>query len=175
MNCPFCGYENIPGADNCESCEEDLTAFDGLTPRDKLEKGMIKDNLLDVAKCASQIVSANTPIWDVAQKMDQDNNCSLVTDGENLIGIVTVRDILQKAILKPFDIKTTPISEIMTPNPDTLNPDDKIVHALNHMAVGGYRHIPIKIGNNKYQVISVRDIIAYLAQKFPKTVSGKSR
>jgi CBS domain-containing protein len=173
MNCPFCGYDNIAGVDTCESCGEDLTAFDGVRPRDLLEKGMIKDPLLDVAQCETWFAAPDTPIHQVAQKMDRENNCCLIMDGEKLLGIVTVRDVLSKALLKDFDLKTTPISKIMTPEPDILNSNDKLVHALNLMAIGGYRHVPVKKPEGGYQVISVRDFIAYLAKQFPKALGSK--
>lgn len=168
MKCPFCGQENIAGTDECESCGEDLTAFDGVRPHDLLEKGLVKEQLLNVAKCKTWLVAESTPIFEVAQKMDQDNNCCLIARNKELVGVVTVRDILQKAILRGFDLKKTPISQIMTPNPDVLTPEDKVVHALNKMAMGGYRHVPIRLAEGKYQVISVRDILAYLADKLPE-------
>ena len=171
MKCPFCGHENIAGSDTCDSCSEDLTAFDGVQPRDSLEEGMIKDSLLEAAKCHTSLTNPDASIMEVAKMMDQDNNCCLVMDGEKLAGIVTMRDILQKAILKDFDLSKTPISTIMTADPDILHSDDKLVYALNMMAVGGYRHVPIKRPEGGFQVISVRDIIAYLAAQFPEAVS----
>ncbi|MDX1386265.1 MAG: CBS domain-containing protein [bacterium] len=173
MNCPFCGYDNIAGSDSCESCGEDLTAFDGVRPQDSLEEGLVKDSLLDVAKCDTWSTTADTTILQVAEKMDRDNNCCLIMDGDTLLGIVTMRDILSKALLKDFDLASTPISKIMTPNPDILFGEDKLVHALNLMAVGGYRHVPIKRPEGGYQVISVRDIIAYLAKQFPGALGSK--
>ncbi len=168
MKCPFCGHENIKGVDTCESCNEDLTQFDGTHPKDSLEQGLVKDPILDVAKCNTWAVSPETPLVEVAEKLGQDNQCCLVVEGKKLIGIVTVRDILQKVIHRGFDLKTTPIKKIMTPNPDTLTKEDKLVHALNKMSMRGYRHVPILKDDGNYQVISVRDIISYLAQKFPQ-------
>ena len=170
MKCPFCGNSNITGADTCESCSEDLTAFDGVRPQDSLEEGLVRDAILDVARCETWMTTGDTTILEAAKQMDKDNNCCLVMDGENLLGVLTVRDILQKATLKDFDLSKTPISKIMTPNPDILNWEDKLVHALNKMAIGGYRHVPVKRPDRSYQVISVRDILAYLADKFPNVV-----
>ena len=36
-----------------------------------------------------------------------------------------------------------PVAEHMTADPETLRLDDPIVWALNRMAVGGYRHVPL--------------------------------
>lgn len=166
MKCPFCGQENIQGVDNCDSCGEDLTAFDGVKPKDSLELGLVKDALLDVARCKTLLVPPETPLKEIAEKMGEDNQCFLVAEGKKLIGIVTMRDILQRVIHRGFDLNTTPVKKIMTANPDTLTHEDKIVHALNKMSLGGYRHVPILKEDGGYQVISVRDIISYLADKF---------
>jgi CBS domain-containing protein len=166
MKCPFCGYENITGADECDSCGEDLTAFDGVRPKDLLEKGLVRDPILSVAKCKTWTAPETASILECAKKMDHGNNCCLIVRGDQLIGIATERDILMKALLKDFDLAKTPITKIMTPNPDILNSQDKIVHALNKMAIGGYRHIPIRLDDGSYQVISGRDILAYLATRF---------
>jgi len=168
MKCPFCGHKNIQGVDTCDSCGEDLTAFDGVKPKDSVERGLVKDPILSVAKCKTLSVPPNTPLIDIAEKMGEDNQCFLVTEGKKLVGIVTVRDILQKVIHRGFDLKTTPVRKIMTPNPDTLTKEDKVVHALNKMSLGGYRHVPVLKEDETYQVISVRDIITYLAAKFPQ-------
>jgi CBS domain-containing protein len=172
MKCPFCGYKNISGVDSCESCGEDLTAFDGIRPQDSFERSLVKDTVGPIAKCDPLIVSPSTPIKEVAQELNRDNRCGLIVEREKLVGIVTIRDILQKALLKDMDLSKTPVAEIMTPNPETLNPEDKIALALNKMAIGGYRHIPIIRGKNNYGVISVRDIIGYLAEMFPDALDN---
>jgi CBS domain-containing protein len=170
MKCPFCGFENIGGADECESCGEDLTAFDGVRPKDPLEKSLVRDSILEVAKCQTWTAPETASILEVARGMDHGNNCCLIMRGDELIGIATERDILTKALHKDFDLEKTPITKIMTPNPDILTSEDKIVHARNKMAIGGYRHIPIRQPDGSYQVISGRDILAYLANRFPDVV-----
>lgn len=167
MKCPFCGEENISGADSCESCGEDLTAFDGVRPRDVFEKRMVKTNLQAIAHCEPLMITPSTPIKEVTQGLTPENRCGLVMDGRRLVGVVTVRDILQKVLFKNLDLETTPVEKIMTARPDVLKAEDKIVHALNKMAMGGYRHIPIFKADKTYTVISVRDILAFLAEMFP--------
>jgi CBS domain-containing protein len=115
-------------------------------------------------------VTPETPVKEVVQHLAQENRCVLVMSGQKLLGIVTERDILFKVMDKKRDLEKIPISEIMTPNPETLKLTDKIVHALNKMSIGGFRHIPIVDGEKKIRVISVRDILAYLAEMFPGVV-----
>lgn len=170
MKCPFCGEENIEGVDTCENCGEDLTAFGGVQPQDTLEEGLVKDPILSAAQCRTWTTDVSTSIWEVAQNMDHNNQCCLVLEKGKLAGIVTERDILQKTLFKNLDLKSTPISEIMTKKPECLNAEDKLVYALNKMAMGGYRHVPIHKPDGSYQVISVQDVLAYLVKRLPKTL-----
>jgi CBS domain-containing protein len=60
----------------------------------------------------------------------------------------------------------------MTANLETLGPGDDIRFAINKMAVGGFRHVPIVDGDGKpVGVIRVRDVIDHMAKVFA-TVEG---
>ena len=58
-----------------------------------------------------------------------------------------------------------PISQFMTPDPVTLETNDKIAFALHKMNVGGYRHVPILFDGKLAGVISIRDILRYLTER----------
>ncbi len=170
MNCPFCGNDNIQGIDECEQCGEDLTAFAGVKHRDKLEKSLHKDSIESVHYDPVETVGPNASVREAAEKLAQSNRCVLVIDQGNLVGIVTERDILFKFMGTGRDPEGTPVTEIMTSRPDTLGPSDKLAFALNKMAIGGFRHIPLLKDGKPLGAISVRDILGYLAEMFPKVV-----
>jgi CBS domain-containing protein len=170
MKCPFCGYKNLPGTDNCEKCNEDLSALDGVHPHNRLEKSIMKDSLEEFKMSPPIFVDPQTPLQEVVEKLARENRCVLVMDGNHLVGIVTERDILFKAMEKKKDFSKIPVTEIMTPNPETLVSSDKIAYALNKMAIGGYRHIPIMEEGKPKGVVSARDIISYLGEMFPGLV-----
>lgn len=97
--------------------------------------------------------------------------CVLVTSRGKLLGIFTERDVLKKILGVSFDLKTTPITEVMTVNPQALYEDDTIAYAMNFMDLGGYRHIPVV--NRSYEpvgVVSVKDIVSYFVQFFADEV-----
>jgi CBS domain-containing protein len=94
--------------------------------------------------------------------------CVLVVDAGRLVGIITERDLLLK--LDSPDT-TRPVSALMTPDPEALTPDDPIVYALNKMSVGGFRHVPlVDAAYRPVGIISVKDIVDYLAEFFPNDV-----
>lgn len=166
MKCPSCGHENLEGADLCESCEEDLSALDGVQPTSEIERALMEEPIASVPPRQPVCVTTNISIYDVVRKMNQRRTgCVLVTDNDKLIGIATERDILYKASEKiDQDLTKLPIASIMTPDPETLSEDDTIAYALNRMAVGGFRHIPILKGDSIAGFLSVRDILKYLVR-----------
>jgi CBS domain-containing protein len=170
MDCPFCGAENISGSDECEHCGEDLTAFDNVHPKDRLEKSLIKDAIETIRLEPLATVESRSSVREAAEKLAQSNRCVLVMDGEQLVGIVTERDILFRFMGTGKDPEQTPVADIMTPKPETLEPSDKLAIVLNKMAIGGYRHVPIMRGGRAIGAVSVRDILGYLAEMFPKAV-----
>ena len=168
MKCPFCGHHNIAGADDCEDCGEDLTAFDGVRPATRLEKSLVRDALESLPGKAPVVVEPGTPLGEIAVHLARENRSILVTEGRRLIGIVTERDLLFKVLGKIPNWRHLPISDFMTPEPETLEFSDKIAYALHKMAIGGYRHLPLLKEGKPERVVSVRDILEYLAEMFPE-------
>lgn len=82
----------------------------------------------------------------------------LVVDRDRLVGIVTERDIAVRVVAAGRDPATTKVAAVMTPNPDTLKPTDTVRAALDLMAKGGYRHLPVKRGQKLVGMVSIRDL-----------------
>lgn len=97
--------------------------------------------------------------------------CVLVVDQDRLVGVFTERDVLTKVAARDINIDHLPVAELMTSDPEFLSADNELVYALNQMSVGGYRHVPlIDDGGRPSGVVSMRDIIDYLASLFPQYV-----
>jgi CBS domain-containing protein len=59
----------------------------------------------------------------------------------------------------------------MTPNPETLSVHSAVAYALNKMSVGGFRHIPVVDDERRPAfVVSVRDVVEFLVDAFPREV-----
>jgi CBS domain-containing protein len=136
----------------------------------------IRDSILDAPIRSLQLrepilVSASSSVRDAVQLMnDSHTGCVLVEEDGKLVGIFTERDVLTKVANDP-DCRAARVSKVMTPDPETLEPDDGIVYALNKMSVGGYRHIPIVAADGTpVAVLSVRDIVNFLVELFPNHV-----
>lgn len=104
---------------------------------------------------------------------EKDVGCVLVVDQKSnkLVGIFTERDVIRKLINKGHDLHKESIEKYMTFNPDALCLNDPIAYALNRMAAGGYRHVPL-VDENHIPVgfLSIRDIVEHLADYYSNEI-----
>jgi CBS domain-containing protein len=68
----------------------------------------------------------------------------LVTDGDRrLVGIFTGRDAVHRVLAEGKSAARTTLTEVMTPNPDTMLPGKMAIEALRVMEDLRCRHLPI--------------------------------
>ncbi|HEY5657904.1 MAG TPA: CBS domain-containing protein [Myxococcota bacterium] len=101
--------------------------------------------------------------------------CVLVTDdgteNSKLAGIFTERDVLFRIVDRGRNPAALPLGEVMTPDPEALSVRANVAYVLNRMSVGGFRHIPVVDDEHHPAcVISVRDVVAFLVDAFPREV-----
>jgi len=90
----------------------------------------------------------------------------LVVDGGRLAGIFTERDALFRVVAEGRDPAVTRISEVMTRNPRTIEPDRPFGHALHLMYEGGFRHVPVVEDTRPIGMVSARDALGPDLQQF---------
>jgi CBS domain-containing protein len=100
---------------------------------------------------------------EAARKMwKQQTGSLLVLDGEELVGIITERDVL-KAVALGTPLDHTPISEVMTKDVVTVGPGTSLREAAKVMADKWIRHLPVLDGTKLVGIISQRDLSGVLA------------
>jgi CBS domain-containing protein len=163
MRCPTCGFENLLGSDVCDNCGSDLAGRDVPEPATSFRGQLLGEHLDALGVAAPEIVDAATDVDDAIRRMhDKGIDCVLVVDGGRLVGIFTDRDaVLKVAGTNPEDHR---IGALMTHDPVVLRHDETIAVAINKMAVGGFRHIPIVEDGRPTGVVSARDVFRHLAQ-----------
>jgi CBS domain-containing protein len=68
----------------------------------------------------------------------------LVVDrNHRLVGIFTGRDAVCRVLAEGLDAAETKLSEVMTPDPETMPPGKDAIEALRLMSDGGFRHVPV--------------------------------
>ncbi|MEO1997456.1 MAG: CBS domain-containing protein [Planctomycetaceae bacterium] len=157
MICPDCGHDNIEGMDSCDTCGQPLSGVD--TKTNALESVLADQAVAALTPKQPLMVDVTTSIQSAVTQMAQHEiGCLLVSHENALVGILTERDILNKA----QDLSQS-VSELMTPQPDTVTVDDSIAYALHAMHLGGYRHIPVVDDQDvPVGIISVRDVLRFL-------------
>ena len=116
-------------------------------------------------------VDIDSSVSEAVDKMDKNGyGCVLVTDGDDLTGIFTERDILMK--LEESDIdESKPVKEFMAAEPVTLSVENKIADAVEEMSSSGYRHLPIMDSEGKCMgILTARMIVDFVVEFLPEQV-----
>ena len=65
-------------------------------------------------------------VREAARLMREHNVASvLVMEGGSLLGIFTERDMVQRVVAEGREPESTPLGQVMTPDPDTISADEK--------------------------------------------------
>ena len=112
---------------------------------------------------AAVLDQSDDTLAEAARKMwKQQTGSLLVTDGEDLIGIITERDVL-KAVATGVKLEETRIAEVMTKDVVTVGPGTSLREAAKIMADRWIRHLPVVDGGKLVGVLSQRDLAGVLA------------
>ena len=102
----------------------------------------------------------STTVSDAARIMKEHNiGALLVVDGTHLCGIFTERDALFRVIATTRDPGATRLEEVMTPQPQTIDPDEPFLEALRVMHKGKFRHLPVAEFGRPLGMVSMRDAL----------------
>ena len=151
--------------------DEELASFD--EPRRSaaggLDQSRIREPLRLLGPRKPLCLSPDATLADAVRLMREHHvGCVLAVEHDRLVGILTERDLLLK--LETIDLSRT-VRELMTPDPEVLQPDDPIVYALHRMAVGGYRHVPlVDDAGRPVGILSVKELVHYVVSFFVSDV-----
>ena len=105
-------------------------------------------------------VASIATVVEAARVMQRENvGAVLVVDHGRLAGIFTERDALFRVLADGRDPHSTRLSDVMTPRPQTIHPDEPFVRALRMMHEGKFRHLPVVEFDRPLGVVSVRDAL----------------
>ena len=116
-------------------------------------------------------MGADTSLTAVVDTMrNSDTDYVLVTKDETLAGIFTEHDLLTRAA-NPDGVPDAPVGEFMSPEPTVLDASRPISAALDAMAQGRYRHVPISDGERGcVGVLTSYNVLHFLAELLPGSI-----
>lgn len=83
----------------------------------------------------------------------------MVMDGLKLVGIFSERDYARKGIIAGRKAKSTPVTEVMTPNVFTVSPDMDIEDCMQLFSDKRIRHLPVLDHGKVVGMISIGDVV----------------
>jgi CBS domain-containing protein len=111
-------------------------------------------------------IEASASVFEAVQEMVEANVGSLlVTDGGDIVGIVTERDYLRRVTLEGRTDKDTPVGEIMTAPLVVVTPETEIDESMAIMTDRRIRHLPVVDEGQVVGVISIGDIVKFKSKQ----------
>jgi CBS domain-containing protein len=166
MICPTCGWDNLPGNEECVNCQQDLTPLDRPMASNRVERCLMEETVAALHPKKPITIRPTTQLHSAIQAMLAcDIGSLLVTaDDGKLLGILSERDLLTKVAGLHEHYAHLPARDFMTPNPETVDAGDTLNFVLHKMDCGGYRHLPVMTDGKPHGVISVRDMLRYIVK-----------
>jgi CBS domain-containing protein len=131
--------------------------------------GVLHTDYLGVVKLgelvgrAPYLCGPDTSLGEAARAMTEADLGSLaVVEGMTLLGLVTERDI-RTAAAGGIDLEGTMVSQVMSRDPDTFDPDLDVWDAATWISESDYRHLPVVDDEGSLLgVVSLRDLLRAL-------------
>lgn len=105
-------------------------------------------------------IDRNACVFDAIQLMAEKRVGALVvTEGAQMVGIISERDYTRKVILKGRTSRETSIGEIMTTEVISVHPDQTIKDCMALMTEKRIRHLPVLEGKQVAGMLSIGDLV----------------
>src|SRR5438067_1504708 len=112
ISCPYCGSENIEGADECAECGQSLDDTHLAPPQSDLERSLLRDRISALEPKRPITAAASMPVGDVIRLMvERKIGCVVVVDSDQPVGIFSERDALRKIDPEAPDVAARPVSQ----------------------------------------------------------------
>jgi CBS domain-containing protein len=111
------------------------------------------------------MVESERTVKETAIEMDRSGHgCLLVTSGGKIVGIITERDLVRKALTRGGNMTRAKIKNIMSSPLIVVAPDTSVEEAAKVMAKHNVRRLPVVGPGGLAGLVTVTDIARYLAE-----------
>lgn len=120
---------------------------------------MTAETVRDAMTASPTTVEAHESAVEAARLMAAQNVGSLpVVDGENLVGMVTDRDLVLHVLAKDVDPHKVTVASICSENPVVVGPGDSLDVALQRMAREQIRRLPVMEDRRLVGILAQADV-----------------
>jgi CBS domain-containing protein len=112
-------------------------------------------------------IAGDATVLDAVKRMvDANVGSLLVTEGDDIAGIVTERDYLRRAALVAERTDNeTPVREIMTSPLVVATPETPIDECMALMTERRIRHVPVVDGGDVVGIVSIGDVVKFKSKQ----------
>jgi CBS domain-containing protein len=105
-------------------------------------------------------IAPTASVFDALKLMaDKSIGGLVVTEGEQVVGMMTERDYARKVILVARSSKETPVRAIMTSQVMYVRPDNTSEDCMRLMTENRLRHLPVMDGGKLVGLVSIGDLV----------------
>ena len=111
-------------------------------------------------------IEATATVFDAIKKIvDKNVGSILVTEGDEVVGIMTERDYLRKVIVLGRTSHETLVSEIMTSPLVYVTPETTIEESMAIMTDRRIRHLPVVVDEKITGIVSIGDVVKFQSRE----------
>ncbi len=108
----------------------------------------------------STIVSIDATVQFATERMADSRKAALIVDGNELVGVLSFKDVMTRVIAQDLPLDSTLVSSVMTPNPEYLLPDQTVLEALQVMHDQHFLTLPVcEVDGRVVGLVDVMDVI----------------
>jgi CBS domain-containing protein len=105
---------------------------------------------------------AHQTVLEVARLMVEHNIGAVpVLQEGKLAGVFSERDLMNRVVVSGKDPAHTPVSQVMTEDPLTVEPTERVETCMTLMKRHGFRHLLVCVGRELKGVVSLRDLLLH--------------
>lgn len=124
---------------------------------------------MPVSSIARRTVVTEEPtasVADVVRTMQQESVGSVVVvEGGEPRGLVTDRDLAMAVLNADFDAESTPVSELLTGDPITVEASSGIYDLVELLSERGLRRVPVVEEGDLVGIVSLSDVVVLLGME----------
>ena len=111
-------------------------------------------------------IDANASVFEAVERMVEENVGSLlVTEGDDVAGIVTERDYLRRVAVEGRSDQETSVREIMSSPLIVVTPHTSIGECMALMTSRRIRHLPVVEDGELAGIVSIGDVVKFQSRE----------